>query len=127
MILEIADNIWCEMQRVCRAARYSPQVTAERTLQGFVGLMKMETSRKSELGEAWVQERFLAHPAAEFATFELAGSPKLEIPDEIAAPFVEYAQALGYDPSKFANHSLACVTNGIAKKYLGKNQAAFTI
>lgn len=82
---------------------------------------------KSVLGAAWEQKKFHGHPAAYFATFDLAGTPKLEISDEVGQPFAEFAQALGYDPSRLANHCLACVTNGIARKHLGKDQVAFTI
>lgn len=127
MSLEVADNIWCELQRVCRAVGYNPQIIADRTLLAFVGLMEKETYMKSVLGAAWEQEKFHGHPAAYFATFDLAGTSKLHISDEVSQPFAEYAQALGYDPSKLANQYLGNITNALAKKHLGKDQAAFSV
>ena len=126
MVLEIADNISSELQRVCQAVGYNPQTTAENTLRGFTGLLQKETYMKSVLGAAWEREKFHGHPPAYFATFDLAGAPKLQISDEVGHAFAEYAHALGYDPSKLANQYLANVTNGIARKHLGRDHVAFT-
>lgn len=127
MVLEIAGNISSELQRVCRAVGYNPQATAEASLRAFAGLLQKETYMKSVLGAAWEQEKFRGHPPAYFATFDLAGAPELKISDEVGQSFAEFAQALGYDPSKLANQCLANITNGIARKHLGKDQVAFTI
>jgi hypothetical protein len=125
--LEIADNIWCEFNRVNRKAGFNPQTVATRALSGLVDDLSRQVALKSVAGDAWTPDTWRLNPAAYFATFAIAGAPTTEVPQEIAAPLIDYCEALGFDPSKLASQHLALVSNGLAKKYLGIRHAAFSI
>jgi len=127
MKLKIADNVWFELRRVCLAAKLDPHDTAANLLRGLAGDMQKEVYRKAVLSDEWAQAQWRHHPPAYFATFDIKGVEQPDISADVAAPFVEYSKALGYDPSKLASHNLACVANGIAKKYLGSEGTAFSL
>lgn len=127
MALEIADNIWCEFNRVNHLAGFNPQTLATRALSGLVDELSRQVALKSVAGDAWSPDTWRLNPATYFATFDIAGTPKAEIPQEVATPLINHCETLGFDPSKLASQHLALVSNGLAKKYLGKQHAAFTI
>ena len=121
MSLDIADNIWCEFQRLNREAGLDPQVMANSFLGGIVCELKKQVSLKSALGDAWDAKDWRYYPAAEFVAFDIAGAPKAELAADVIAPFVRHCETLGLDAAQVASSQLALLSNGIARKYLNQN------
>lgn len=116
--LDIADCAWWELERVCKAAGFDAQVTAEGALRVWTDAMQQETYRKAVLGDSWSQDQFSLHSSAYESDFVLSRSPRISLPPEIVQPFSEFAEALGYDPHQLASHGLVQLARKIAQNHL---------